>query len=695
MFLGMISGTQQVLAQVRTLDPNKNKTQLINGIPLVQISAPNAAGASTTFYTSHNVDKHGMAYNNVTTKQGVANSALLGTVGPNPNLTSNAAGLIISQVVSTRESDLAGMTEVVGQAADVMVVNPNGITCRGCGFINTPRVTLTTGRPEFAANGAVSHINVQGGNVLFSGAGYASTSTINSAGGDMLSLGSAPSASSFSQNELAVGGKAKTTTSASASSRYEKTALVSRFQAGGNIESTTSGSTVLDATKMVAGDTINIQAGSLTFKAAENAVEQDRTLNKGELDLRAKYTNKAWGGEVKGGYEHDAGRKQEHSAVVGSLSAGAGAITIATTSDAVLTGVNIAAEKDVTITSRRGNVELAAAKSTTTETSAGANAALKAKVDPNFFLESSAGGAYWKDSEDKNTVTQISARNGNVETMAGKNLTLEGARVTASENATLVAGGSVMLLEARDSRKLDTVSVQGAVNLSQSTDGVGLGLAVNILRKDRQSGQVSEVVAGKTLTIAAGAHGQVLSQEAKRVAANETLQGERRDINKTEVNTEFYLPLDLGVSKRDGAPKTTKKEDTYVMGMGGVTTAENGVKNLTFFPLTESAESKAVRKDAYDYQAAVESALRAGRTVPERSAPPAGTAPIQITVPALKNVDRARIKTEGGTSLPGWIDFDKKSGALSGSRPAGFTGSIAIVVPDPEGGAASVVEIGK
>jgi len=27
------------------------------------------------------------------------------------------------------------------------VANPYGITCNGCGFINTPNVTLTTGKP--------------------------------------------------------------------------------------------------------------------------------------------------------------------------------------------------------------------------------------------------------------------------------------------------------------------------------------------------------------------------------------------------------------------------------------------------------------------------------------------------------------------------------------------------------------------
>lgn len=47
-----------------------------------------------------------------------------------------------------------------------MIANPNGITCDGCGFINAPNVTLTTGKPQFDKQGALDAIEVQKGSVI-------------------------------------------------------------------------------------------------------------------------------------------------------------------------------------------------------------------------------------------------------------------------------------------------------------------------------------------------------------------------------------------------------------------------------------------------------------------------------------------------------------------------------------------------
>ena len=58
-----------------------------------------------------------------------------------------------------------GRLEVFGRAAELVVANPNGITCDGCGFINTPRVTLSTGVPEFGSDGSLSGLSVSGGDV--------------------------------------------------------------------------------------------------------------------------------------------------------------------------------------------------------------------------------------------------------------------------------------------------------------------------------------------------------------------------------------------------------------------------------------------------------------------------------------------------------------------------------------------------
>ncbi|TYC60064.1 hypothetical protein FMN50_08435 [Rhodobacterales bacterium] len=66
--------------------------------------------------------------------------------------------------IAPPEAVLEGATEVFGGRAAYILANPNGITCNGCGFIGTPRATLTTGTPELdPANGALTGLSVDDG----------------------------------------------------------------------------------------------------------------------------------------------------------------------------------------------------------------------------------------------------------------------------------------------------------------------------------------------------------------------------------------------------------------------------------------------------------------------------------------------------------------------------------------------------
>ncbi|WP_247424824.1 hemagglutinin repeat-containing protein, partial [Ralstonia pseudosolanacearum] len=68
-------------------------------------------------------------------------------------------------------STLAGPTEIAGNRANLIIANPAGITCSGCSFIQAPRVTLTTGTPNFDALGNISSLSVQQGQITVNGAG--------------------------------------------------------------------------------------------------------------------------------------------------------------------------------------------------------------------------------------------------------------------------------------------------------------------------------------------------------------------------------------------------------------------------------------------------------------------------------------------------------------------------------------------
>ncbi|WP_432444665.1 hemagglutinin repeat-containing protein [Rhizobium leguminosarum] len=135
-----------------------------NGVPLIDIVTPNSQGLSHNKYDNFNVGTPGLILNNF--KGEIGTSSLGGVTPGNPNLNSSGpATVILNEVISGNRSALNGPTEVFGGRADVIIANPNGITCDGCGFINTPHATLTTGVPDIGADGALKGFTVNGGDV--------------------------------------------------------------------------------------------------------------------------------------------------------------------------------------------------------------------------------------------------------------------------------------------------------------------------------------------------------------------------------------------------------------------------------------------------------------------------------------------------------------------------------------------------
>ncbi|RON01519.1 adhesin [Pseudomonas brassicacearum] len=144
-----------------------------NGVPIVNIATPNATGLSHNQFHDYNVTLQGLILNNGSTQTSA--TQLGGYIVGNPNLkNSGSAQTILNEVNGGSPSQLNGYTEVAGQSARVIVANPYGISCNGCGFINTPRVTLTTGKPVLD-NGRLDRFQVDQGSVSIDGAGLNAT----------------------------------------------------------------------------------------------------------------------------------------------------------------------------------------------------------------------------------------------------------------------------------------------------------------------------------------------------------------------------------------------------------------------------------------------------------------------------------------------------------------------------------------
>lgn len=136
---------------------------LPSGTKVIDIEAPNAAGVSHNKYREFNVSEKGAVLNNST--ENVSHSTL-GNIAKNYNLTTGkAATVILNEVISNKSSTLKGFIEVNGQKADVIIANPNGISCSGCSFVNTNKAILTTGTVTLSDTGAISSSTVSGGTI--------------------------------------------------------------------------------------------------------------------------------------------------------------------------------------------------------------------------------------------------------------------------------------------------------------------------------------------------------------------------------------------------------------------------------------------------------------------------------------------------------------------------------------------------
>jgi filamentous hemagglutinin len=162
------AATAEIIADPNA--PNNQRPSIVetaNGTPLINIQTPSGAGVSRNTYSQFDVDQQGVVFNNSRTN---TQTQLGGWVEGNPWLAGGTARIILNEVNSNNPSYLRGYMEIAGSRAELVIANPSGITCDGCGFINASRGTLTTGVPIFT-NGNLDGYRVEGGKININGAG--------------------------------------------------------------------------------------------------------------------------------------------------------------------------------------------------------------------------------------------------------------------------------------------------------------------------------------------------------------------------------------------------------------------------------------------------------------------------------------------------------------------------------------------
>ncbi|WNJ36950.1 hemagglutinin repeat-containing protein [Enterobacter hormaechei subsp. hormaechei] len=544
--LSVLLATQPLLPAVAaTITPSGN-TQMdkaANGVPVVNIATPNQSGISHNKYNDYNVGKEGLILNNAT---GQLNQTQLGgIIQNNPNLKAGQeAKGIINEVTGANRSQLQGYTEVAGKAAKVIVANPYGITCNGCGFINTPNATLTTGKPVLDASGRLQSLDVTKGVVTIEGAG------LNGSQSDAVSIISRAT-------EINAQLHAKAVRVIAGANRVAADGSISALKGEGNapkvaVDTGALGGMYANRIRLVSSETglgvnlgnLNARQGDITLSSAGKVVLKN-TLASGSTRVSAKEVtltgdHKAGGNLTVSGQTaltldqaHLAAEKNLQLATDGKLTQNGGAFTAAT--DTTLTAKNLTQSADVQTGAGR-NLTVNVAE----------NAALKGK--------NIAGQDATVNAKTLETGTQLTA---------SRNISLEASQ-RAALNGSVVAGqqlsvkGGELAQHGNVSASDITLSAQTLAQESSSKTSASGNIALTTSGNTQLKGSTT---AGKSLAINAGSlinsgmlsAGADASVKTGTFSNTGTVQGNSLNVSGTDITSTGTLTSasTLGINARN------------------------------------------------------------------------------------------------------------------------------------------------
>ncbi|NIG45965.1 contact-dependent inhibition toxin CdiA [Enterobacter sp. Acro-832] len=445
-----------------------------NGVPVVNIATPNGAGISHNQFGEYNVGKEGLILNNGTDR--LTQTQLGGLIQNNPNLQAGReAKGIINEVTGANRSQLQGYTEVAGKAANVMVANPYGITCNGCGFINTPNVTLTTGKPQFDASGNLQALEVTKGAITVEGQG------LDASKSDALSIIARATEvnAAIHANDLTV------------------TAGANRVGADGSVKPI-AGEGAAPVVAVDTGALGGMYANRIRLVSSETGVG----VNLGNLTAR------------QGDIQLDAGGKLTvtNSVASGSITAN-GAGVVLNGSHQAGGALNVASSQDVELNNStlasQGDMRLSAAGKVQT-TGGGTNSAgvLSVSSGQGMTLSNTSlvsRGAATLDSKDTLTVNGggVSAQGGALTVTSKQGMALADATLTGQANTTLSTDGSLTQRGGSVTSK-GALSVAAGKDITLTNTRSGSDTRATLSSGGTLSSTASAVSAGENLALSGG-----------------------------------------------------------------------------------------------------------------------------------------------------------------------------------------------
>lgn len=445
-----------------------------NGVPVVNIATPNGAGISHNQFGEYNVGKEGLILNNGTDR--LTQTQLGGLIQNNPNLQAGReAKGIINEVTGANRSQLQGYTEVAGKAANVMVANPYGITCNGCGFINTPNVTLTTGKPQFDASGNLQALEVTKGAITVEGQG------LDASKSDALSIIARATEvnAAIHANDLTV------------------TAGANRVGADGSVKPI-AGEGVAPVVAVDTGALGGMYANRIRLVSSETGVG----VNLGNLTARQGDIQLDAGGKLTVTNSLASGSITANGAGVvlnGSHQAG-GALNVASSQDVELNNSTLASQGDMRLS--------AAGKVQTTGGGTNSAGALSVSSGQGMTLSNTSlvsRGAATLDSKDTLTVNGggVSAQGGALTVTSKQGTALADATLTGQADTTLSTDGSLTQRGGSVTSK-GVLSVAAGKDITLTNTRSGSDTRATLSSGGTLSSTASAVSAGENLALSGG-----------------------------------------------------------------------------------------------------------------------------------------------------------------------------------------------